>query len=372
VIVRPKSALGLKYLEIDKGTSKAGYQEGSILPLSAAHRHPVEIDQVLNMFDPATRRAARQNLVAFGDALAGRGPDLNAALGEFRPLVDRLVPVARNLASPKTGLGRFFDALADSAAEVAPVAETQARMFVALDITFGAFARVARPFIQQAISEGPRTLDTVTRTSPRIRSFLGHSATLFADLRPGIRALSENSPAIASALENGARVLPGAPRLNNQLGRTAGPLGTFVTSGGVNGGVKRSTQLFDRLTPTLRFVTPAQSFCNYGTLLARNAASLLSVGDGIGTGQRFLVMSAAQTDPAGGINAPNSENGPSSAPANSPGAFPDVNFLHANPYPYTAAPGQPHVCAAGNEKYIPDKVMIGNPPLVGTRTEQTR
>ena len=83
VIVRAKSALGLKYLEIDKGTSKQGYPEGSILPLSAAHPHPVEIDQVLNTFDPATRHAIQANLVGFGDALAGRGPDLNAALGEL-------------------------------------------------------------------------------------------------------------------------------------------------------------------------------------------------------------------------------------------------------------------------------------------------
>ena len=89
VIVRAKSALGLKYLEIDKGTSDQGYPEGSILPLSAAHPHPVEIDQVLNTFDPATRQAIQANLVGFGDALAGRGPDLNAALGELQPLVTR-------------------------------------------------------------------------------------------------------------------------------------------------------------------------------------------------------------------------------------------------------------------------------------------
>ena len=99
------------------------------------------------------------------------------AFGELRPLVDRLVPVARNLASPKTGVGRFFRALADSAAEVAPVAETQAQMFVALESTFGAFARVARPYIQESISEAPPTFDTLIRTAPRIRSFLGHSAT---------------------------------------------------------------------------------------------------------------------------------------------------------------------------------------------------
>ena len=48
MIVRSRSALGLKYLEIDKGTSNQGYPEGSVLPLKAAHPKPVEIDQVLN------------------------------------------------------------------------------------------------------------------------------------------------------------------------------------------------------------------------------------------------------------------------------------------------------------------------------------
>jgi virulence factor Mce-like protein len=367
VIVRSKSALGLKYLEINKGTAKQGYPEGAVLPLNAAHPHPVEIDTVLNIFDRATRHAAQQNLVAFGDALAGRGADLNAALGELQPLVAELEPVARSLASKKTGLGRFFTALANTAAEVAPVAQTQAEMFVALDSTFGAFARVARPFIQETISETPPTLDTLTRTAPRIRAFLGHSATLFADLRPGIKALSETSPEVASALETGADVLPRAPQLNAQLGPTARALEAFATDHGVNAGVRRSTQLFDFLTPTLRFVTPAQTFCHYPTLLLRNAQSLLSQGDGIGNWQRFFAMSGAQIDPGGGIPAPNSENSPSSAPGNGPAGT--ANFLHTNPYPYTAAPGQPHVCAAGNEKYIPGHIMVGNPPLLQTTTE---
>ena len=38
VIVRSRSALGLKYLEVDKGRSAQTYPEGSILPLSAAHQ----------------------------------------------------------------------------------------------------------------------------------------------------------------------------------------------------------------------------------------------------------------------------------------------------------------------------------------------
>jgi virulence factor Mce-like protein len=367
VIVRSRSALGLKYLEIDKGTSNKGYPEGAVLPLKAAHPKPVEIDQVLNTFDEPTRRAIRGNLVGFGDALAGRGPDLNAALGELRPLLDRLEPVARSLAAPSTGLERFIRALSDTAAEVAPVAEIQAQMFVSLDTTFGAFAAVARPFLQQTISETPPTLDTLVRTSPRIRTFLGHSATLFADLRPGVRALSENSPTIASALETGAEVLPDTPQLNNQLAPTARTLEAFSLDPDVNGGVTRSTKFFSLLTPTLKFVTPAQSVCNYATLLTRNAQSLLSIGDGVGTSQRFLVVSGGQIDSFIGVNAPNSENGPSSAPAASP-SVDSNNYLHANPYPYTASPGQPHVCAAGNEKYIKNQVEVGNPPLLGTGT----
>src|SRR5215212_239984 len=95
LIVRSQSALGLKYLEIDKGHSKQAYAAGSVLPLSKAHPHPVEFDQVLNTFDAQTRIAIRRNLVQFGDALAGRGPDLNAALGQLRPLLVHLQPVMR-------------------------------------------------------------------------------------------------------------------------------------------------------------------------------------------------------------------------------------------------------------------------------------
>jgi len=130
VIVRAQSSLGLKYLEIDRSHNPNGYPEGSTLPLSAAHPRPVEFDQVLSTFNGRTRSAIRQNLVQFGAVLAGRGPQINAALGQLRPLLRRLQPVARNLASSKTGLARFFREAGHAAAEVAPVAQTQAHMFI--------------------------------------------------------------------------------------------------------------------------------------------------------------------------------------------------------------------------------------------------
>ena len=47
------------------------------------------------MFNGPTRTAVRQNLVEFGAVLAGRGPQINAAIGQLRPLLRRLEPVAR-------------------------------------------------------------------------------------------------------------------------------------------------------------------------------------------------------------------------------------------------------------------------------------
>jgi ABC-type transporter Mla subunit MlaD len=362
VVVRAQSALGLKYLEIDRSNNPNGYPEGSTLGLSAAHPRPVEYDQVLGTFDGRTRAAIRENLVQFGAVLAGRGPQINAALGQLRPLLRRLEPVARNLASSKTGLARFFREAGHAAAEVAPVAETQAHMFVSLDTTFGALASVARPFIQETISETPPTFDTLIRTNPRISTFLRHNAALFADLRPGVHALNRTSPEIASALETGARVLPGAPTLNAQLAPTASALEQFATNPDVVGGISRATQTANFLSPTLHFIAPAQSVCNYGTLLFRNAEQLFEIGDGSGTGQRFLVMSS----PGG----PNNETAPASKPANKAGnetnpgsSFPEANFLHSNPYPNTASPGQhPRECEAGNEDYLTGQKVIGNVP----------
>ena len=361
ISVRSRSALGLKYLDIKMSHSPRGYAEGSTLPLQAARPHPVQFDQLLNTFNTPTRIAIKQNLVQFGAALGGRGPQLNEAFGALRPLLARLRPVAKNLGSQQTGLVRFFRAAEDLSAEVAPVAETQAHMFVSLDTTFAAFASVARPFIQETISETPPTLDTLTRTSPKIESLLAHSAGLFADLRPGVHALRVNSPAIASALETGARVLPDTPELNAQLPPTAESLERFATDRGVQAGINRSTQLANYLTPTARFIGPAQSVCNYGTLLFRNAESIFSIGDGVGTSQRFTVMSS----PGG----PNNETSPSSAPANQAGnednpinGDRNANFLHSNPYPNTASPGQTFECEAGNEDYLKNQAVIGNVP----------
>src|SRR3954471_22097337 len=56
LIVRSRSALGLKYIQLTPGSSRQGFKAGATVPLAQARPRPVEIDEVLNTFDARTRQ----------------------------------------------------------------------------------------------------------------------------------------------------------------------------------------------------------------------------------------------------------------------------------------------------------------------------
>jgi virulence factor Mce-like protein len=365
-IIRARSALGLKFLEVNPGESDEGLSEGSTLGLDAARPEPVEIDQLFNTFQEPVREAIQRNQLEFGNALAARGPALNAAIVELRPLLERLIPVMRNLSSPQTDLSGFFRGLGRAAAEAAPVAETQAQMFTALDTTFSALAAVSRPFIQESITRGVEAENAAIERLPRIRPFLRHSAALFRDLQPGARALADASPTLASAFTVGTPVLRRTPILNAQLPPTAAALVRFQQNPNVLTGIDALRNTAAILDPTLAFITPSQTVCRYPSILLRNAAGTVSQGDGIGKWLRSITIFGDFG--VGRPPPPNSEFGPSSRPANGPER---PNHLHYNPYPNTAAPGQPRECEAGNVRFRNGVTVIGNVPgNQGTTTDR--
>jgi phospholipid/cholesterol/gamma-HCH transport system substrate-binding protein len=350
VIVRPRSALGLKYVEITPGHGGRTLAAGDTIPIRNARPAPVEIDEVFNIFNRPTRIGIQRSLGGFGDALAQRGPDINRAITAFRPLVENLEPVARNLASPQTRLARFFRALEAAAGEVAPVAEQQAALFRNLDTTFAALVPV-RSDIQQFIADSPETEALAIKELAHQRPFLRNSAGLFHELRPGAEVLPRALPILADAEVIGTKTLARTPALNRQLEDVFRSLDRFVQDPVVPRGIKRLDQTVKVLKPPVDFIAPAQTTCNYITLWFRNIASHLSEGDARGTWQRFIIVAA----PSG----PNNEGGPSSQPADGPTR---ENHLHSNPYPNTAAPGQTKECEAANEDFVVGKKLIGNVP----------
>ncbi len=187
---------------------------------------------------------------------------------------------------------------------------------------------------------------------PKQRPFLRNTAAFLRELRPGVRVLPAAAPSLADAFEAGTRTLPRTPALNRRVTRVFRTIDEDILERpGRAPGVERLRLTVTSLRPTLAFVAPAQTVCNYATLFFRNAASHLSEGDANGTFQRFSII----TPPQG----PNNEGGPASAPANGPARD---NYLHRNAYPNTAAPGQPRECEAGNETFRPGRQELSNVP----------
>ena len=360
--IRLKGAIGLKYLDITLGHARRGYGDNAVVPMRQVSSE-VDFDQVLSMFSPATRKGVQQSTIGFGQALAGRGYDINNAIGAFGPLLRDLEPVAANLASPTTNLGGFFRSLENYTGALVPVAQTQGELFANLDTTFRALAGVAVPSLQQTISETPPMFDATIANAPVIRPFLTDTAALFSELRPGVATLPQSAPVLSSAFAIGTRNLPGTAALDERTVTLAKNTASYAQNPSVQQGLDRLTLTLTKLGPPLAFLTPVQSSCNYVTLFLRNTESLLSDHVSQGGLLRFVQVLIA--------DAPGREGQPSSKLYTGPegNAFGPV---HANPYPYTDSPGQPAECNAGNESFVRGKALIGNAPSTrGTKTEVT-
>ena len=95
-IVRFKTLLGENFVELSPGTPTAPrLADGATLPAHGTQQAQL-VDQVLQSFDAPTRRAFKQFVTGLGDALDGRGGDLNDVLGNAQPTAedfDRLVTI---------------------------------------------------------------------------------------------------------------------------------------------------------------------------------------------------------------------------------------------------------------------------------------
>ena len=249
MVIRPKSPLGLKYLQIVPGDSSQGFKAGETIPVSSARPEAVDIDEFFDMFDEPTRYAIRRNEAGFGNAFAGRGPQLNAAFASLRRLAESAQAPLATIVAPSTNFGGFWRALEALNATVAPVAEINGTLFVALDRTFAAFARVSRPYIQETISKGPETLDTAIRDLPAINPFLESSERFFTAFQPGAKALADSSPVLNAAQVAGIPVLRDSPVFNAQLEPTARALLAFQEAPGVFNGLDLLIDTNETLNP---------------------------------------------------------------------------------------------------------------------------
>ena len=259
--VRPRSALGLQYVQITPGKSKSALETGDMLPLRNA-RQGLELEDVLSTFDGETRVNTRAALQGFGDAFAGRGQSLNSAVGALNPFFTSLEPVMRSLSDPDTQLDQFFVQLGRTVGQVAPVARVQGELFGNMATTFEALSRDPAA-LQATIEKSPSTLDTGVRAFRQMRPFLADFADLSRRLRPAVAELPRSLPALNRALAAGTPVLPRTVDLSERLGGALGELEDLAENPNTLLAI-RDLQTTLRVTkPAIEFVAPYQTVCSY-------------------------------------------------------------------------------------------------------------
>jgi virulence factor Mce-like protein len=380
LIVRPRSALGLKYIELTPGKSKESFRDGDTIPLTSAAA-PVEFDDLLNTFDEKTRQNSQDALTGFGEAFAGRGTDVNEAILSLAPFFTYLAPVMANLSDPSTELDEFFKQIGRTSAQVAPVARIQAVLFSNMADTFEAIGRNPGA-LRATIEKNPPTLDEGIRSFPIQRPFLADFADLSRRLRPAARILPTALPLINDALRVGTPVVRSSVVLNEETANVFDALDDLVQNPNTLLGLKDLHALTRSGAPLFRYIAPYQTVCNYATIFFNALGSHISEGTSSGTAERVVLKSANNfqddvaynafgarpSDLPPNIDPTGAKSGPTVIPpdAGSNNAY----VLHGQLYtPAIDAQGNAS-CAKGQLGYV-DGPLLDDPgrypPVPGTR-----
>src|ERR671918_765604 len=260
--VEPLSVLGLKYVELVPGDSEETFADGDTVPLENAGEITPELEDVLATFPAQTRRDSQAALEGFGDAFAGRGEDLNIAIRELNPFLRHLLPVMENLSDPDTELRNFFPALGAAAAEAAPVAEVQARLFGQMADTFAAMSRDPEA-LRQTIEESPPTLAVATDSFRVQTPFLARFADVSRELEPGAEELRRALPLVNDALQAGVPAFQRTPALSGDLEELFVALEDLSENPNTLMALRDLRRAVRGTRPAVEFIAPYQTVCNY-------------------------------------------------------------------------------------------------------------
>jgi virulence factor Mce-like protein len=352
--VRPRSALGLKYVELIPGRSKKTYQDGDTIPLSRAGENAPELEDVLSTFEPKTRDDARTSLEGFGNSIAGRGEAINVTIRELEPFTRYLLPVMRNLSSKRTELRNFFPSLGAAAAQAAPVAEVQARWFGEMATTFAAISRDPEA-LRETIEESPPTLEAATESFRVQTPFLARFASVSRDLQPGTALLPTTLPLVNDALQAGVPAFRETPELGEELEDLFGALEDLGDNPSTLLALKDLRTAVHVTRPAVEFVAPYQTVCNYLVYFFNPLGTHQSAVVPGGTSERILAK-LVDTNQANSLGSTESIR-PVDVPTNQdPQGEPTQQSLHTQ-YAGPAVDGRGRAdCQAGQTGY-PSRVV---------------
>jgi virulence factor Mce-like protein len=351
--VRLLSVLGGKYVEIQPGHAHQGIPDGGTIPL--AQSNPVvDLDQVFRTLGgPATVSGIRNSVRSFGDALAGRGGDLNDTIHALAQALGPARRVLETLAAPQSDLAGFVTGAARVSATLVPVAPTLTALLADGATTFQAL-NAAAPALAAALEQLPQTESAATADLTAAEPGLIDARRLLALLDPAAALLPAALTQVEGIATDATPVFRKAPALIaplkgtlhavDALARDPNASGAFRIIGN-NDLASFSASGFVGLGAILKAAEAGQRRCNLEVPWLLNFANALGEGDAAGAWLRtFEIFDPGELLPAAK---------PSST-------------LHVNYYPREDSTD----CAAGNEQYLKGQ-RFGNPPGRHFGFEQT-
>ncbi len=294
VAIRPRSALGLRYVELIRGKARQTLPDGATVRIGKRAIAP-ELEDFFAMFRPRTRAAIQANLTEFGAAFAARGSALNRTIASLPRLLEGLEPVMATLADPDTGLARFIDELEDGARVAAPVADRFAEGFASGADTFEAISRDPDA-LRSTISKSPETLRVGTESLRAQRPFLRSLARISPQVRGVAAELRRSLPPANAALAAGTPVLRDTPPLNRRLSATFDDLRDLANEPSTGSALRGLTATVATLNPQIRWTGPHITVCNYWNYWWNNLSDHIGEEDNTGTVQRIQVKEAPSQD----------------------------------------------------------------------------
>jgi phospholipid/cholesterol/gamma-HCH transport system substrate-binding protein len=251
-ILREKTLLGETYVQLSAGSPHGRkLRDGGLIP-HAQVAPTVQLDQILDTFDPKTRAAFETWMQQGGIALTGRGQQFNAALADLYPFAQNvnavLAVLNRDSAATRTLLGnggQVFSALGSSPAEVQSFVRNSNSLFSATAARDVALANTIRAF--------PGFLHQSATTVNRVTRFANTTKPLVDELHPAALQLS---PALKS-------VDTLAPELKT-LFTDVGPLTKASRTGfpALRSFLNQSVPFLTALKPYLGNIVPVINYLN--------------------------------------------------------------------------------------------------------------
>jgi virulence factor Mce-like protein len=183
-ILRQKTLLGETFVELSPGDKSSGNLPDGGTLANFRVEPTVELDEILRIFDPATKKAFRAWVQESSKTISGTAPkDLNSALGNLAGFAENGAAVLQVLDTQGTAVrqlikntGVVFAALNQRKGQLQQLIVNSDRTFSALSAEQNALADIFRIF--------PTFLDESRLTLARLQTFAINTHPLVNDLKP--------------------------------------------------------------------------------------------------------------------------------------------------------------------------------------------